>query len=82
LKAGFNVFNLGYSKKITINELISLIEKNLGKKALVKHVGFHAEDAPETLADITKAKKVLGYSPKTSADRGIRLFVDWFRKNA
>ncbi|MFH1391989.1 MAG: SDR family NAD(P)-dependent oxidoreductase [Candidatus Diapherotrites archaeon] len=82
LKAGFNVFNLGYSKKITINEVILLIEKNLGKKAIVKHVGFHAEDALETLADITKAKKVLGYSPKTSVDDGIRFFVDWFRKNA
>jgi len=80
LNKGFNVFNIGCSKKVTVSGLIKLIEKNLGKKAKINYIDSKPEDAHETLANISKAKKIIGYVPKIELDEGIKRFVDWFVK--
>ncbi|VVB99058.1 GDP-L-fucose synthase [uncultured archaeon] len=75
----FNVFNLGNSEARSVRELISLIEKSTGRKAKIKFLAGKKEDLDETLADISKARKILGYRPKISLEEGIPLFVEWFK---
>jgi UDP-glucuronate 4-epimerase len=74
------VFNLGESQTVELSELIELIEKQLGKKAIIDRKPVQAGDVPQTFSDISKAKKLLNYNPTTKIDDGIRKFVDWFLK--
>ena len=76
---GFEIFNLGESQTIRLDRLIELIEKALGKKAVIDRQPLQPGDVPITYADITKAREKLGYDPKVKAVLGIPLFVEWFR---
>ena len=78
---GFEIINLGESHTIATNELISLIEKALGKKAIRRELPMQPGDVDRTFADISKAKKLLGYQPTTPVEVGIGKFVDWYLKN-
>ncbi len=74
----YEIINLGESKIVEVNYLISLIEKNLGKKAKIKYLAPAPGDVPITYADISKAKKLLGYEPKMQIEEGIERYVKWF----
>jgi len=78
---GFEVFNLGESQTIRLDKLISLIESALGKQAVIDRQPLQPGDVPITYADISKAQRMLGYQPQVKAEKGIPIFVDWFRKN-
>jgi UDP-glucuronate 4-epimerase len=75
-----DVFNLGESQTTTLADLIRLIEKSLGKKAIIEQKPEQPGDVPVTYADITKARAVLGYNPRTKIDEGIPRFTEWFLK--
>lgn len=75
----FEVFNLGESRTVELRELIKLIEKELDQKAIIDWQPPQPGDVPQTFADITKARRLLGYSPETQIEDGIRRFVRWFR---
>lgn len=77
----FEIINLGDSNAIELKYFISLIEKNLGRKAKIEQMPMQEGDVPITYADISKAKRLLNYSPKAKAEEGIKLFVEWY-KNA
>jgi UDP-glucuronate 4-epimerase len=77
----FDVFNLGESETIQLKDLIAAIEKALGKKAKVNRLPEQPGDMPLTCADISKARKLLGYNPKTKFEDGLPRFVDWFLKS-
>jgi UDP-glucuronate 4-epimerase len=78
---GYEIFNLGESQTVTLNKLIELLEYFLGKKAVIDRQPLQPGDVPITFADISKARASLGYHPSVKIERGIRLFVDWFRRN-
>jgi UDP-glucuronate 4-epimerase len=79
---GFEIINLGGGNKpYTLNYVIHLIEKYLGKKAKIKTFAFPKADIKETWADISKAKKILGWSPTVGLEDGIRRSVDWYLEN-
>jgi UDP-glucuronate 4-epimerase len=78
---GFEIFNLGESQTVKLSELIALIEHALGKQAVIDRQPLQPGDVPITFADISKARQRLGYEPKVKAEKGIPLFVDWFREN-
>jgi len=80
---GYEVINLGGGNNpISINKMISLLEEELGKKAIIEYLPFHKADMKETWADITKAKNILGWSPKVSLEKGIKLsVVDYLDKH-
>lgn len=80
-KHGFEIFNLGESETTELRKLISLIEKNLGKKAQIDEQPNQPGDVPITYADIEKAKRMLGYSPCTKIEKGIELFVKWYKNS-
>ncbi|HZX19643.1 MAG TPA: GDP-mannose 4,6-dehydratase [archaeon] len=81
LGKGYNTFNLGCSTTVKLNYMIGLLEKNIGKKAVKKHEKARPEDPIETHADISKARRELGFEPKTKIEKGIALFCKWFREN-
>ena len=78
---GFEIFNLGESQVIRLDQLIALIEGALGKKAVIDRQPLQPGDVPITFADISKAQRLLGYNPQVKAEKGIPLFIEWFRKN-
>ena len=77
----FDVFNLGESDTIQLKDLIAAIEKALGKEARINRLPEQAGDMPLTCADISKARNLLGYDPKTKFEDGLPKFVDWFLKS-
>jgi UDP-glucuronate 4-epimerase len=76
----FEIFNLGENETTTLSELIASIEKALGKKALIERLPEQKGDMPLTSADITKARTLLGFAPKTPIREGIPAFVAWYRQ--
>ncbi len=74
------IFNIGSDMVITTGEGIAIIEKTLGKKALIEIVPPRNGDQQETAANIHKAKEILGYNPKTSPEEGLPKEVIWYQK--
>ncbi|HEY6807054.1 MAG TPA: GDP-mannose 4,6-dehydratase [Pyrinomonadaceae bacterium] len=78
-KSDYEVFNLGESRTVELRELISLLEKELDSHAIIDRQPPQPGDVPQTFADITKARALLGYNPQTQIEEGIHRFVEWFR---
>jgi len=76
----YEIINLGESRTVELRELISLLERALGKRAQVDRQPTQPGDVPQTFADITKARRLLHYNPQTQIEDGIERFVEWFRK--
>jgi UDP-glucuronate 4-epimerase len=76
----YEVINLGESRTVELRELISLLEKELGTTAQVDRQPLQPGDVPQTFADITKARQLLGYNPQTQIEEGIHRFVEWFQR--
>lgn len=76
----YEIINLGNNKPVELNYLISIIEKNVGKKAVVEEHHILAGDVDITFAEVSKAKRLLDYSPSVSIDEGIKNFVEWFKE--
>jgi UDP-glucuronate 4-epimerase len=74
-----DVFNLGESDTVELSRLISLLEENIGKKAMIERQPMQPGDVPITFADISKARELLGYDPHTKIEEGLPLFTDWFK---
>ena len=77
----FDIFNLGESETIPLKDLIVSIENVLGKKAKINQLPEQPGDMPLTCADISKARKLLGYNPTTRLSEGLPRFIDWFLKS-
>jgi len=78
---GYAVINLGEESVITLRDLIALIEKNLGRDAVIRNMPDQPGDVPVTFADITRARELLGYDPKVKIEEGISRFVEWYLEN-
>lgn len=78
---GFNIINLGGNHPNSLKELISLIEKHLGKKARIQYKEFEKTDMYATWADINQAQKLLKWQPETGLDTGIKKTIDWYKSN-
>jgi len=80
-QSDYEVINLGESRTVELRELISLLEKELDMHATIERQPLQPGDVPQTFADISKARRLLGYNPQTQIEEGIRLFVKWFRSS-
>jgi UDP-glucuronate 4-epimerase len=76
----YEIFNLGESQTTDVNTLVNLLEKAIGKPADRQYLPDAPGDVQTTFADIAKAKKILGYDPKTKIAEGIRKYVEWVLK--
>jgi nucleoside-diphosphate-sugar epimerase len=79
--AGYEVINLGGDRPVSIKTVIAQLETLLGKQARIEQRPAHPSDVPATWAEITKAKKLLGWAPKTSLEEGLKRAVEWYQKN-
>ena len=74
------VFNLGNNRAESLMEMISIIEKNIGKKAKMNFEEMQMGDVKRTFADINYSSRMLDYKPKTTISEGIPMFIKWFKK--
>lgn len=74
---GYDVFNLGNSRPISLDEMVDLIEDAMGKRAVRQYTDRAVGDMTVTCADIAKAEGILGYRPTTKISEGIPRFVAW-----
>jgi UDP-glucuronate 4-epimerase len=78
---GHEIFNLGESAVTSLSTLVTLIERAVGKTARLEHLPAQPGDVQRTLADITRARQLLGYAPSVQVSDGIPRFVAWFRES-
>ena len=74
----FEIINLGCGSPILLKDFIKIIENNIGRNAKIIQMDKQLGDVDQTYADISKAKKLLGYSPVTKIDNGIRILCKWY----
>jgi UDP-glucuronate 4-epimerase len=77
---GYEIINLGGHEVIKINQLISMLESIIGKKAKITHYPAHPADMSTNWANIEKAKQVLGWVPSIGLDQGVKNLVDWYNQ--
>jgi UDP-glucuronate 4-epimerase len=75
-----DIFNLGGSQTVTLNDLIATIEEAIGKKAIIHQLPEQPGDVPLTSADVGKARQFLNFRPQTTIAQGVPAYVEWFRK--
>ncbi|HEY3602885.1 MAG TPA: GDP-mannose 4,6-dehydratase, partial [Chthoniobacterales bacterium] len=76
----FDVINLGESETIQLLDLIAAIEAALGRRAKIEELPEQPGDVPLTCADISKARRLLGYQPTTPLRVGLPQFIEWFHQ--
>lgn len=79
---GFRTYNLGNAHPVRVDELVGKLERALQKRAIVEHLPQPPGDVVRTCADISRAERELGYSPKTNLETGLGEFVSWFRNRS
>lgn len=77
----YEILNIGNSSPTSLKEMINTIAKVLDVEPKVKQLLMQPGDVDRTYADISKAKKLIGYEPKTTFEEGIQKFVDWYKQN-
>lgn len=79
---GYEIINLGGGRRpVALNEVIATLGKLLGKQPQVCQQPFHQADLKETGADISKAKRLLGWQPSIDIAEGLARSVEWYQRN-
>ena len=76
-KFPFRILNIGRGKPENLEDFITEIEENLGKKANKEYLPMQPGDVPTSHADISEIMK-LGYKPETSISKGVKNFIEWY----
>ena len=74
----WEIFNLGNSQPNKLGDLITGLEKRLGRQAIKNYLPMQAGDVHRTYADIAKSREKLGFNPSTSLEEGLDKFIDWY----
>ncbi|MGE5748427.1 MAG: NAD-dependent epimerase/dehydratase family protein, partial [Gemmatimonas sp.] len=77
--SAFEIINLGESQTTSLAALVELISKSLHVTPKLRRLPVQPGDVQRTCADVSRARKLIGYEPRTSMEEGIRRFVEWFR---
>lgn len=81
-KLNGNIFNIAVGHQTTINQLFQIIQNESGAKDIKPNYREkRAGDVLHSLADITKAKTILGYSPQVDIVNGLKITLEWFKEN-
>ena len=78
----YEIINLGSDRWVRLMEVVTGLEQILGKKAIIEYLPMQAGDVPQTSADISKAHRLLGYSPHTDFLTGLRKYCEWMQSEA
>ncbi|NLX23013.1 MAG: SDR family oxidoreductase [Phycisphaerae bacterium] len=79
--ANGQVMNIACGERVSVNQIIGLINQLLGKNVAPKYVDARPGDVKHSLADISLAREVLGYEPLLMFEEGLRRAIDWYREN-
>mgnify|MGYP001174540799 CR=1 FL=1 len=79
IKSKFEIFNIGASRPISLKFFLSILEKNLGKKAKTRMISFQKGDVTITRASISKLTKLTGFRPRIEISDGIKKFIKWYK---
>lgn len=80
-KTAGQVLNLACGERISINRIIARINEHLGKNVQPIYEPMRPGDVRDSLADISRARKVIGFEPQVCFDDGLRRAIDWYREN-
>ncbi|MBN1974491.1 MAG: SDR family oxidoreductase [Sedimentisphaerales bacterium] len=75
------VINIACGEAVTVNQIIEMINKSLGKNVKPIYVTERPGDVKHSLADITAAKKLIGFKPIVSFEQGLKTAIEWYRKH-
>ena len=75
---GYETINLGSDRPVEVNAVVSLVEKAVGRAAVIRYEKKHPADVATTWADISRARALLGWVPLTTVEEGIRRTVEWY----
>ena len=75
----FEIINLGESRTTSLSRLVELIGQALGMQPKLERLPMQPGDVNRTFADVSKAKRLLGYNPTTPVEEGIPRFIEWFK---
>ena len=76
---GYEVINLGNGRPFLLRDFIGLVERSVGKQALIEVLPEQPGDVERTCADISKARRLLGYNPQVSFETGIQRTAEWYK---
>ena len=76
--APWRTVNIGGSKPIELEKFIAILEEKIGKKAKKRYLGMQMGDVKNTQADISLLKDLTNFTPKTSIEKGIESFLNWY----
>lgn len=77
----FEIFNLGNSSTVSLNEAIDIVERVTGNKLKIKQLPMQPGDVEMTNADISKARSLLDYNPEVSFEEGMGIFHSWYKES-
>jgi len=77
-KNPYEIYNIGNSNPVNLNDFIHVIEEAVGKKAKIKYLPLREGDVKRTYSDISKIQKQFAYSPQTNIKEGVGEFVKWY----
>ncbi|MHC4425492.1 MAG: GDP-mannose 4,6-dehydratase [Planctomycetota bacterium] len=80
-KTNGEVINIACGQAVTVNEIIDMINKLLGKSVKPIYTDSRPGDVKHSLADITAAQNLIGFKPIVSFSEGLQLAIDWYRNN-
>jgi UDP-glucuronate 4-epimerase len=77
----YEVFNLGNSSPVQLSDFMRSLERITGLRALIEARPLPAADPPVTYADVSKARRLLGFEPRTPVEQGLERFWEWYRRD-
>ena len=78
---GYEIINLGSDAPVRVSDVIRIIERLTGQTATIQYEPSHPADVPATRADISKARRLMGWEPSTSIEDGTARAAEWYREN-
>src|SRR5688572_25939284 len=81
-RLGYEVINLGRGEPVLLADFVATLERLAGRKPHLVERPMLDADVKYTYADITKARRLLGYDPKVNVEEGTRRFFEWYIKHA
>jgi len=75
----YELYNLGGTQTLALRDLVDIIERVVGKRAIIEHRPLQPGDVPITYANVDRARAHLGYAPTTQPEIGVERYWEWLR---
>jgi UDP-glucuronate 4-epimerase len=77
--APYRIFNIGNNQPVQLMRYIDVLERCLGRKAVIQMLPMQPGDVPATMADVSNLEQAVGFRPRTTVEEGVAKFVAWYR---